>query len=901
MRKTILLCLAGLCLTGTSFAQSGGYGADDANRRFAPSLGMLGGETQFDYLNLKNHAATSGVPLGGIGAGNVQFAPNGRFVRIGMNNIHLPIKKSKASFFSVWYDDGSEREVVRLVRDAETQYGMASVSEIYYTGLFPQVGMSFGESIGGLKVDIHAWSSLIPHDVKNSSLPMAFFDVEVASDEGGDVAVAFGWEDFIGRGIKEPPTIEGMDGQIFSHDRNRLSNGEMWPDRAPEQTWSEPWATGKMAGVRQFTPKPLKPRRANFQNYVNEVVLLTQESADAEISVLPSYDMDEGSAAWRSFRERGYFEDTDGTVSYLSTSGGKKGASAVAIKTNLKPGERKTLRFMLAWYYPEIKIDRANDSPEYYWRGGSDYGRWFHNYFDDISPLVQYGQTNREKLLAKTGEWQQPILRSTMPDWWKFKVINSAYVIYTNMILNRKGDVTVNEGGMGGLAGTMDQRIASHPFYQKFFTRLDRSEMYIFADAQQSRGNIPHFIGHYYFGMGTVGGRIPTEDSWMIDNTGGWIIQLAKDYQQTGDIGYLRRNRGRVHDGMAFLRSLMPEGLEIPVGPTTYDDFNHPPVYSYGAGIYLATLKAASVISRAVGDMAKQQEYDDQFVRTQKDMIRLLWNGRFFSYGCEIDGSKRLDNILFTGQLGGQFISRYCGWGDVIPLDMVKASLVSQFKISLSQTPDYYANKVWDIDLGRGIDNRGSQCWPFYLESYTGYGAMQAGYWADGFNIMKHIQLVHLRKGWTWCQNLWNPAELSYMTAPVSWFSTDVVAGAGINVPERELRLSPTVDGKDKIILPLFYPSFWGELVVNPRTKRLTLEITKTYDADIVISRIVSEKSGESTDERKLIDIPPFEVEKGKILDLSRHWNEIVQTKTSKAVLSDADATDFITVNTENE
>lgn len=90
--------------------------------------------------------------------------------------------------------------------------------------------------------------------------------------------------------------------------------------------------------------------------------------------------------------------------------------------------------------------------------------------------------------------------------------------------------------------------------------------MMIFADAQQTRGNITHFIGHYYFGMGTVGGRIPTEEGWMIDNTGGWIIQLAKDYEQTGDMEYLRRYAGRVYNGMEFLRSLMPEGLEIPIG-----------------------------------------------------------------------------------------------------------------------------------------------------------------------------------------------------------------------------------------------------------------------------------------------------------------------------------------------
>ena len=90
----------------------------------------------------------------------------------------------------------------------------------------------------------------------------------------------------------------------------------------------------------------------------------------------------------------------------------------------------------------------------------------------------------------------------------------------------------VNEGAMGGFAGTMDQRLSSHPFYQKFFTQLDRSEMDIFADAMDPEGYILHFIGHYYVGMGTVGGRVPTEKGWMLDNASGWIIQLVKDYEQ---------------------------------------------------------------------------------------------------------------------------------------------------------------------------------------------------------------------------------------------------------------------------------------------------------------------------------------------------------------------------------
>ena len=91
----IKLLNTALCLLFTAaglHAQETDYGAGAANVRFIPSQGLLGGRTDFDCLRLKNHPAASGVPLGGIGAGNVQFAPDGRFVRIGMNNIHLPIR-----------------------------------------------------------------------------------------------------------------------------------------------------------------------------------------------------------------------------------------------------------------------------------------------------------------------------------------------------------------------------------------------------------------------------------------------------------------------------------------------------------------------------------------------------------------------------------------------------------------------------------------------------------------------------------------------------------------------------------------------------------------------------------------------------------------------------------------
>ncbi len=893
--RILLVLLAIVFSPLCMIAQIDNYGADQANKRFMPSQGMLGGRTDFNYLALENHPGNSGVPLGGIGVGNVEFAPDGRFARIGMNNIHIPIPRSKASFFSLWYKSGGEAKSYQLVRENKKQYGLEGVNKIFYKGIFPRAELNFGEEMIVVSPRIHAYSGLVPHDIKNSSLPVVFFEIELQAKQDAEVAIAFSWEDFIGRGLKEPKSIEGMDGQIFGgNGREKLVNGENWPVREPEQTFAESVQYGNFCGIRQFASGPLKPIKATFQNYVNEVVVLAEIQEGNEISYLPAYSIQQGEVNWNNFKSTGLFNKYSGEVKKLSYSENAC-ASAISVKTKMAAGEKKTIRFMLAWFYPELKVNKSNAGS--CWPNGSDYGRYFHNFFDNIEQLIQYTSDNRALILNETLAWQEPVLNSTLPDWYKFKLINSAYVIYTNMVLNKKGDVMVNEGGMGGLAGTMDQRISSHPFYQKFFTQLDRSEMEIFADAQAGDGSIQHFIGHYYVGMGTVGGRIPTENNWMLDNTGGWIIQLAKDYEQTGDIQYLKKYIGRVKDGMAFLKRKMPEGLNIPIGPTTYDDYKHPPVYSYGISMYLATLKAAEALAKAVNDTTWLHECKTQFELSKNDMIRMLWNGRFFSYGCEIDGSNRLDSILFTGQLAGQFVSRYCGWGDILPIEVIQASIIAQFKTSLYNTPDYYANKVWNINAGRGIDNQGSQCWPFYLESYTAYTAMQTGYVEDALDIMRHIQLVHLRKGWTWCQNLWNPAELNYMTAPVTWFSTDLIAGAGINIPRKELRLAPAIIRKDKTVLPLFYPTFWAELTLDSKKKNASLKILKTFGSkNISFNKIIIEPVGKPTAERKEISIDEFSVQQGNVLDISRWWKELMSAEIREAVLPQADKVPFIVV-----
>ncbi len=287
----------------------------------------------------------------------------------------------------------------------------------------------------------------------------------------------------------------------------------------------------------------------------------------------------------------------------------------------------------------------------------------------------------------------------------------------------------------------------------------------------------------------------------------------------------------------------------------------------------------------------------EQTDTSARDAIRALWNGRFFAYGADLDGSHRRDDIMFSGQLAGQFLSRYLGWGDVFPMADVKSSVLAQLESNIAHSPDFYAPKVWALtnhaamtDPRRPNDpNAGSTCWPFYEESYTAMAAIQAGYVEDGLNIMRHIQLVNLRNGWTWTQNLWQPGELTYMTAPVTWFITDVLAGSSLNLPEDTiaLALAPVLlSGQNRAVLPVYFPRFWGVVTADRSTHQLTFTVTKVYDeTSITLRHLICQPVGAAALPVHSFAIPPFKVHSGRVLDLSSHWDDLMAGRCQSPVL----------------
>jgi non-lysosomal glucosylceramidase len=887
-----LVCGALVCVGLGANAETD-YGTNIVNNMGRTTGTEIGGPDQYNFLALENHHGPSGVPVGGVGVGCFNYAPNGRFTRIGINNWHADggrnwtLGELPGSFLAIWQEQGGHAQL--LHRDGKKYAGMPPAAKTIYRGLFPSAQCKVDDV-----ASVRVWSGLVPHNVKDSSLPLVWIEVEVANSQERTqaVAVALSWEDVIGRGLRD---VSGPDFlKRYTPDawgRNNMPYGAF--SRVP--TTVSGYSVGDLSGIRQHS-QPLRPVLKTFQNYNNEIAILAEKTPGAEITLLPAYAVDSPEEAWVSFRQEGRFKIAAGEASesaLYAPEAGKEKASAIAVRLEVPARATRTVRFLISWFQPELLIDPAKDDPLTYF-GKADYGRFYHRFFPSQTELVAYAQRERQRISEETVAWHQPILASTYPDWLKFKLINSAYVIYANSILNKAGDFTVMEGGMGGLAGTMDQRLSAHPFYQKFFTELDHSELELFGHTQGKKGQILHFCGHYYCGLASRDGTTPVPDNSMLDNTGGWLVQLAKDWQQTGDTAWLNQFRTRIDQCLDYLKaSIKSKEFKIISGSTTYDDFWHPELYAYNASTYPAFLRAGAVLMDALGEPRRAKEYRRQAEVSASDAIRALYNGRFFAYGAKLDGSERRDDIMFSGQLAGQFLSRCFTWGDIFPQDVVRSSLLAQFETNIDRSRNYYAPKVWDIPGNKPMNdprpgNHGaSTCWPFYLESYTAMAAIQAGYVEDGLEIMRQIQLVHMRYGWAWTQNLWNPAELSYMSAPVTWFITDVLAGSGLDLPGETLYLAPVLrTGEQKAVLPIYFPRFWASVEADRSARTLRLTVTKVFDGpSITLRHVTAQPVGVASSEGKSFNIPPFRIKPGAVLDLSSHWDELTGANLQNPIL----------------
>lgn len=862
-------------------------------------------DEEIEYMRIKNLVSgVSGVALGATGGGYYEIDPAGFVTRMCINNIHKSFVNSPSGMLVGVYDGTN---AVRLQRDSETRYGMGGYGDSYYTGLWPTVKLDFENSRNGVAdMGFFAYSGVVAQNIKDSSLPVVFYEVELVNDGSADkqMSAVITWADLIGRGLRDtnaanPSNLDGESAEWY-YMRTPATYAKGVTLSAGGTTYT---------GVMQYAKDPILPNKMTFQNYNNSFMLLAEAGDGSEVSILKSFDVNNANAL-AGFVSGGSLSAYDEGETALSAAGGNptstSQASAVSVRTTVAAGERKTVRFAVSWFMPEVSDDTLKTIHHV---EGCEYNKYYHNSFSSIEEMTSYALSNRDNIRAGIDEWQRPILDSSMPDWLMFKLINSGYTLYSNGVLNKRGNFSTLEGEMGGYGGTMDQKMSSHPFYEKLFPELNLNENRQFANVTGGNGEIQHFDLHYYHGMSDFdpNNRVnPTPAGSMTDNTGAWMVQMWNYYRQTGDDTYLREYYDVMNTSMAFIATKCAAGTYIPNYNTTYDDYKHPEILIFSGTVYLNMLDIAAMWAAHMGDTTRQASYEASYALTWNDVDKLYvsydgsaW-GPFYAFGSDNEfltsdgqsGNVRSE-VMFSGAMAGEFMSRYSGLGDIVPFEQFVQHMGVFLRSSVQKSNDYFAPKVYNIRTEQDMDNSGSRCWPFYLDSYGGMAAIQAGYVEDGLEILQHTMLVELRQGYMWTQNLWNPGYSTYMTAPVSYFIGDVLAGSAIDFTTGTLTLGPTAIASDDVGLgeslkvTLYYPKFWATVDYRPNDGVFTYSVIKTFyeagETPATFRQVVAAPAGKATADAKTITLgEAFTVSEGAVLDLSAYLSDFAGTAREK-------------------
>jgi uncharacterized protein (DUF608 family) len=767
-------------------------------------------ERRWRQIARGNPEPLSGVPLGGVGAGKLEFCRDGLFRNLTINgNIDAPVWRTAGAFFAVRAEEEG-RALARIVA-TEPLHGLTPMERIEFDGLYPRAVLRASDRYFPLRVEICATGAIIPRQVEDSALPLALFRVRLVStsDRPVRVSLAMAMENLLGRG--------GMIGSL--QDRQTFDEGyyRLWDER--NGNVEQPWKAGAVEGLL-FDGGEKQKTEAQGQ-----YVLAVNGRVASRLMGWRPYAP---SRVWHDFADTGHLPDA-----VAEPSAGEATAGAIAVETELRPGESTDFEVVFAWHVPCFRQT-----------GETDYGHFYTNRFATACEVACYGLTHFTRLEAQSAEIPELLLHSTLPDWLARSLCNDAYTFTTTTWLTRDGRFAVNEGPthMFGCMGTLDQKLYGSHYHTLFFPELDRTELLGFARSQAADGGIQHDLGYGHLEQKgrTVG--------WP-DLSSALAILSLKHYQMTGDQAYI----DEVYP--CLVRALLEYQLGMDsdgdgianisgVG-NTFDSEKFEGTSSYIASLWLAALRALEDLARRRGDRSVAERCRTVFDKARAAAIEELWNGRFFVNYYDMTGQRRCPNSHIS-QVAGEFFSQLCGLGHCYGEAYTAQALRSVLALNCHPRLRFPTNEA--TPEGR-MPSRLMWGWLPHARVFAGGLPILFGMVEEGLAVLERMDRVirEENRDNRWDLRLFYEPDTGkehwgrfYMSAPSTWYVYQALVGYRWDKPAGLLALMPNLppswlpfEG------PLFLPDLWAWLTVEEGGARVRLRVIKVFEQGLRVRTLV--------------------------------------------------------------
>lgn len=867
--------------------------------------------TDFHYKNEKTRVIS--FPLGGIGSGSVGLAGNGRLIdweifnRPNKNSVngfsHMAVKAErdgKVLDARVLHGDlgppytGQGSVSFRgfgFGPERETLAGVPHFADHEFIGEFPVASIKFRDPHFPGEVTLTAFNPFIPLNDNDSSMPAAFFEIEIRNStmETIDYTANFA--------IANPARDEQRFNEYFSDDGMHLIT----------------------LGTTKHLEDDLEFGSITLATDAQNISRQDYWYRGLWFDMLETY--------WRQFTTPGAWTNRsyDSTGSRQVSTFADLDHASLAVHFRLGPGEARTARFVLTWNYPNVTNYWNPIRPEEIEAGLQ--GRWKNYYtrlFRNSQESAQYALQNWSRLWRDTLLFKETLFHSTLPASVLDAVSANISVLKTPTAMRLENGEFYGWEGCHATEGSCEgscTHVWNYAYAMPFlFPALERSMRDLDYTYNQREDGRMTFRLQLPLGRtstfracadGQFGGVIKIYRDWKISGDSSWLRSHWLAIERAIEFAWAETNEDRWdidRDGVLSGRQHHTLDMEL-FGPNAWLN-----------GFYLAALKAGAEMAEALGHHDKADEYREVFERGKQWTDENLFNGEYYQQRIDLSDRSMLEPYgasavdlywneeahqikyqiaegCHIDQVLAQWHANLCGLGEIFDPDHTVSALRAIYRHNFKPRMRDVFNpcRVFSLNDEAGV----IICeWPantekpiipltYAQETMNGFEyqvavhMIQAGLRDEALTIVAAVRDRYDGER----RNPWNEMECgsNYARSMASYALLLAYSGFEYDANRRFIGFNPVErDARGEFRCFWSLASGWGEFVETRGSARLTvlygalevegLALPRESVADgiaFVNGRTVDHDS----EDGRLIFNPPIRLEKGGSLVVSRTDN----------------------------
>ncbi len=746
-------------------------------------------------------ATALAFPLGGIGTGNVSLGARGELRDWEIFNLPAKGAELPLSFFAIRCQQAGHDPAIRVLEGPlqppftlshgfhpMSAAGLPRFKGTTFRGQYPFASIEFEDDSLPVKVELEAYTPLLPLNPEDSGIPCAIFTYAVTNrtDDLVDVTLV---------GTLPNPVGKNQTDKFGNWERGQFG-------RAVNVYRDE----GDLRGV-YMTDDQLEPSDLRF----GSVSLVTDhDDVTMKRSWVRGEWWDYLQDFWDDLMADGRLNDPADDV-----AGERLLTGSLGLAARLAPGESKRFRFILNWYFPnrpntwDLRLLPQLGVDE------QDVGVARNHYatrFDDAWDVASYVCRNLARLESETRRFHDALFSSSVP-----AVVLDA--VSANIVpLRSTTCFWLDDGRFYGWEGCFDDagccpgsctHVWSYSYTIAYlFPSLEREMRRIEFNVETGDDGFMKFRSFATFHQDFLwAGRTDA----AVDGQMGSILRAYREWQLSGDKDFVAEIWPGVKRAIGFASAYWDSDNDHVldgVQHNTYDIEFHGPNPLCGI-YYLAALRAVEELALLMDEPELSQHCRQACATGSANLDAMLWNGGYYLQKLDDVNAHKYqhgDGCL-SDQLLGELHARILGLGNLLPTDHVGQALKSIFEHNFKHDFSEQANpqRVYALNDEAGLllctwpnGGRPSLPFPYADEVWTGIEYQVAAHliyegWLDeGLTLVEAVRARHdgLRR------NPWNEVECGnhYARSMSSWALLLALSGAQVDPADGEMSFSPVAE-----------------------------------------------------------------------------------------------------------